>query len=394
MSLQVRPIGFDKERRRFIELLWKVYRDDPMWVPPLRRQLARQLDARHNAFLTYGTAQLFLAERDGEVVGRISAHLNPVHDATHNERGGFFGFFESIDDPAVAQALLESAEDWLAQHQVDWVRGPISFTMNQEVGILIEGWDTPPTVGMAHSRDYYPALMEGAGYRKAKDLYAWSYALGTLNKRLAALYDRVAARPNVHIREFERKHFHRDVRIAAQIFNEGWADNWGFVPISEAEADQLADDLNQFASPGTTSMIEIDGEPAAMVVGVPDLNHVIRDIDGRLFPLGAIKLKWRLWRGSPRGRCILLGMRAQYHRNFSAGVAALLWGQIHHSGKRCGYEWAELGWVLEDNDLVNKSIESVGARLYKRYRIYQKDAAGAQPAPGDAGSVVTAESPA
>ena len=219
------------------------------------------------------------------MVGRISAHLNPVHDATHNERGGFFGFFESIDDPAVAQALLESAEDWLAQHQVDWVRGPISFTMNQEVGILSEGWDTPPTVGMAHSRDYYPALMEGAGYRKAKDLYAWSYALGTLNKRLAALYDRVAARPNVHIREFERKHFHRDVRIAAQIFNEGWADNWGFVPISEAEADQLADDLNQFASPGTTSMIEIDGEPAAMVVGVPDLNHVIRDIDGRLFPL-------------------------------------------------------------------------------------------------------------
>jgi hypothetical protein len=377
MTLRIRPIAFDRERKAFIELLWRIYDSDPMWVPPLHRMLRDQLDPKKNLFLQYGTAQLFLAERDGEVVGRISAHINPVHDETHDERGGFFGFFESIDDPIVAQALFESAEDWLAQHNVEWIRGPISFTMNQEVGVLIEGWDTPPVLAMAHTRDYYPALIERAGYHKAKDLYAWSYAIGALNKRLAALHKRVVSKPNIKIRTFDRKHLRDDIRLASQIFNEAWSNNWGFVPIGDAEADGLADELAQFAGTCATSLIEIDGEPAGMVVGVPDLNHVIRDLNGRLFPLGALKLKWRLWRGTPRGRVILLGVRPKFQQNASAGMAPLLLGEIHYAGERCGYKWAELSWVLEDNDLLNKSLSGVGAHLYKRYRIYQKDVAGA-----------------
>ena len=382
MTLRVRPIGFDRERKAFIELLWRIYDYDPMWIPPLHRMLRDQLNPKKNLFLQYGTAQLFLAERDGEVVGRISAQVNPVHDATHQERGGFFGFFESIDDPAVAQALFESAEDWLAQHNVDWIRGPVSFTMNQEVGVLIEGWDTPPVLAMAHTPNYYPALIEQAGYRKAKDLYAWSYPIGRFDKRLAALHKRAAARPNISIRTFDRKHLRDDIRIATQIFNEAWAGNWGFVPINEAEADALADELAQFANTCATSLIEIDGEPAGMVVGVPDLNHAIRDLNGRLFPLGALKLKWRLWRGLPRGRLILLGLRPKFQRNASSGMAALLLGEIHYAGLRCGYKWAELSWVLEDNDPINNSLRTTGARIYKRYRLYQKDIAtsGAVPA--------------
>ena len=375
MTLRVRPIGFDHERKAFTALLWRIYDDDPMWIPPLHRMLRDQLDPEKNPFLRYGTAQLFLAERDGEVVGRISAHINPVHDETHNERGGFFGFFESIDDPAVSQALFESAEDWLIQHNVDWIRGPISFTMNQEIGVLIEGWDTPPVLGMTHTRDYYPALIEQAGYGKVKDLYAWSYVVGRFNKRLAALYARAAAQPNVHIRTFDRKRLRDDIRIAAQIFNESWADNWGFVPISDAEADRTAHDFAQFANTCATSLIEIDGEPAGMVVGLPDLYHAIRDLDGRLFPLGGLKLKWRLWRGSPRGRLVLLGVRPKFRRSATASIAALLWGEIHYAGQRCGYRWAELSWVLEDNDLINKSLSRAGGRIYKRYRLYQKDIA-------------------
>jgi hypothetical protein len=377
MTLRIRPIALDRERKAFIELLWRIYDSDPMWVPPLHRMLRDQLDPKKNIFLQYGTAQLFLAERDGEVVGRISAHINPVHDETHNERGGFFGFFESIDDPTVAQALFESAEDWLAQHNVEWIRGPISFTMNQEVGVLIEGWDTPPVLAMAHTRDYYPALIERAGYHKAKDLYAWSYTIGALNKRLAALHKRVASKPNIKIRTFDRKHLRDDIRLASQIFNEAWSNNWGFVPIGDAEADGFADELAQFTGTCATSLIEIDGEPAGMVVGVPDLNHVIRDLNGRLFPLGALKLKWRLWRGTPRGRVILLGVRPKFQQNASAGMAPLLLGEIHYAGERCGYKWAELSWVLEDNDLLNKSLSGVGARLYKRYRIYQKEVSSA-----------------
>ena len=377
MSVAVRPLGFGRDARPFIRFLWRIYRRDPAWIPPLRRTLAQQLDPKHNPFLRYGEAQLFVAERDGEVVGRISAQINPHHDQFHHERGGFFGFFECVDDPSVARTLFEAAEHWLRARNVDWVRGPLSFTINDEVGIPLDHFDQPPMVAMPHGRDYYAALIEGAGYRKVKDVVSWSYPLVALPDRLGRARDAVLAQPDVSVREFDRRRFKRDVRVAVEIFNEAWAENWGFVPISGAEADRLGNDLVQFADPKITAFYEVAGELAGMVVAIPNLNEAARDVNGRLFPLGALKIKWRLWRGLRSGRVILLGLRPDFRRRDLIGLPLALLAEIHVRGKARGYERAELGWVLEDNHLLINSLERTDARPDRTYRIYQKSAAGA-----------------
>ena len=379
MSLRVRPLGFGKAAQPFIDLLWTVYRDDPLWIPPLRRVLSDQLNPKRNPFLQYGTAQLFLAERDGLPVGRISAHLNPVHDQTQGERGGFFGFFEAVNDPAVAQALLETAEDWLAAHSPDWVRGPLSFTMNDEVGCLIDGFDTPPVVGMPHARPYYAALIEGCGYSKVKDLYSWFYDVQPeLYESHRRNLEEVHALEEVRIRNLDRKHLQRDVRTAVEIFNDTWAENWGFVPVSLAEADHLTADLAQFVDPRMTFIAEIQGEPAAIMVTIPNLNEQIRDLNGRLFPLGGLKLWWRLRRRRYEGsRTILLGLRKAFRTRRYTRLTQALMAENHLAGIRLGYQWDDLGWVLEDNHLLNTMLPRFGARIYKTYRIYQKSLAAA-----------------
>jgi hypothetical protein len=374
MTIRIRTVGLGKQARPFIDVLWRVYRDDPVWTPPLLRQLSSQLDPKHNPFLRYGKAQLFVVERDGEAVGRISAHTNPEHDARYDERGGFFGFFECIDDADTVGALLESAEDWLAGQGVDWVRGPVSFTLNQETGTLIDGFDTPPMVAMPHGRPYYDAQLQAAGYAKVKDLLAWKYSVSEPDPRMQRIHDRVLAElDGLEIREFSLKHLRRDVGIAVDIFNDAWHDNWGFVPVREDEIDQLADDLKQFADPQLTALVSIHGEPVAMVVAVPNVNEAARDVNGRLFPFGAIKVKWRLWRGPHTGRVMLLGIRRAYRTRAYAGLALLLFSQIHMRGQRRRYDWAELGWVLENNNLLNSWLRRADAEIYKRYRIYQKD---------------------
>ena len=381
MSVRIRPVPLGRGAQPFIDVMWRVYRADSQWIPPLRRQLTALFDSRHNPFLRYGQAQLFVAERDGEVVGRISAHINPDHDGYHRERGGFFGFFECTDDEAASQALLESAEDWLQGHAVDWIRGPVSFTMNQEAGTLVDGFDTPPMVAMPHGRPYYDRLLTAAGYAKAKDLLAWQYPVVQLHPRAQAAYARIRAMDGVTVREFERNHFRRDVGLAIEIFNDAWADNWGFVPVRAEEADQLAADLDQFADPDLTALVFVDGEPAAMVVAIPNLNEAARDVNGRLFPWGGLKIKWRLWRGVRTGRVILLGIKQAYRTRAYNGLFLLLFAEVHLRGERRGYDWAELGWVLEDNARLNVALPRMGARVYKTYRLYQKSATAGENVP-------------
>lgn len=375
MSVRVRPVGFGRDARPFIDVLWRVYQDDSVWTPPLRVQLSAQLDPKHNPFLRYGNAQLFIVERDGEAVGRISAHTNPEHNAYHHERGGFFGFFECIDDVECVRALLKAAESWLIEQDVDWIRGPVSFTINQETGTLIDGFDTPPMVAMPHGRPYYDDHLQAQGYAKVKDLLAWRYPVNEPDERMQRVHDRVLAElDGISLREFTKKHLRRDVGIAVDIFNDAWQDNWGYIPVRQDEIDQLTEDLTQFADPQLTALVCIHDEPVAMVVGIPNLNEAARDVNGRLFPFGAIKVKWRLWRGLKSGRVMLLGVRPEYRKRQYAGLALLLFAQVHLRGQRRGYDWAELGWVLEDNHLLNTGLARAGANVYKRYRIYQKDA--------------------
>ena len=245
------------------------------------------------------------------------------------------------------------------------------------MGSLIEGFDTPPMVAMPHGRPYYDGLLQNNGYAKAKDLVAWQYPVRDPDPRMQRVHDRVLTSiDGISIREFERKHLRRDVGIAVDIFNDAWADNWGFVPVRPDEIDQLTDDLRILADLRLTALVSIHDEPVAMVVAIPNLNEAARDLDGRLFPVGAIKLLWRLWRRPKTARVMLLGVRKAYRGRAFAGLALLLFAQIHSCGERRGYDWAELGWVLEDNNLLNTGLARAGAHVYKRYRVYQKDAPG------------------
>ncbi len=372
-GVRVRPIGFGRQAAPFIDVLWTVYQDDPHWIPTLRRVQRQRLDPRHTPFLRYGQAQLFLAERGGRPVGRISAQINPLHNKKWNESAGFFGHFDCLNDPEAASALFDAAHSWLRERGAAFARGPFNFTINDEAGCLVEGFDTPPMVAMPHGRRWFPNLIEANGYEQIKDLWAYRYPVDApLGERRQRAWSRIHEHPRVNVRAFDKRNFQRDVRIAAEIFNEAWSENWGAVPITEAEADRLAHDLAQFADPRLTAFVEIDGDPAAMVISIPNLNECARDIDGRLFPLGWARLLWRLRRGPQSGRVMLLGVRRKWRTREFAQLGVMLTAEIQVRGAARGYRWAELGWVLEDNHLLNHALKRTEAEVYKVYRIYQQ----------------------
>lgn len=372
-GVRVRAIGFGRPAIPFIDVLWTVYDGDPNWIPMLRRAQMERLDPEKTPFLRYGEAQLFVAERDGRDIGRISAQINPLHDEKWGESAGFFGHFDCVNDPEAAAALFEAAEVWLRERGAAFSRGPFSFTINDESGCLVEGFDTPPMIAMPHGRTWFPELIEANGYEKAKDLWAYRYPVAApLGDRRERAWRGIHDHPRVSVRPFDKRHLRRDVRIAAEIFNEAWIDNWGSVPITPEEADRLAADLVQFADPSLTAIVEIDGDPAAMVISIPNLNECARDIDGRLFPFGWAKLLWRLKRGPESGRVMLLGVRQKWRVREFAQIGVMLTAEVHVRGAAKGYQWAELGWVLEDNHLLNHALRRTDAEVYKVYRIYEK----------------------
>ena len=372
-GVRVREIGFGRRAVPFLDVLWTVYAGDPNWIPMLRRAQMERLDPEKTPFLRYGEAQLFVAERDGRDIGRISAQINPLHDEKWGDSAGFFGHFDCVDDPEAASALFEAAESWLRERGAAYSRGPFSFTINDESGCLVEGFDTPPMIAMPHGRTWFPELIEANGYEKAKDLWAYRYPVAApLGDRRERAWRRIHDHPRVSVRPFDKRHLRRDVRIAAEIFNEAWIDNWGSVPITPEEADRLAADLVQFADPSLTAIVEIDGDPAAMVISIPNLNECARDIDGRLFPFGWAKLLWRLKRGPESGRVMLLGVRQKWRVREFAQLGLMLTAEVHVRGAAKGYQWAELGWVLEDNHLLNHALRRTDAEVYKVYRIYEK----------------------
>lgn len=372
-GVRVRAIGFGRQAAPFVDLLWTVFDGDPHWIPMLRRAQMERLDPKKTPFLRYGEAQLFIAERDGRDVGRISAQINPLHDQKWNESAGFFGHFDCTNDGEAATALFDAAETWLRERGARFSRGPFSFTINDESGCLVDGFDTPPMVAMPHGRTWFPELIEASGYDKVKDLWAYRYPVDApLGDRRERAWRRIHDHPRVAVRPFDKRNFQRDVRIAAEIFNEAWIENWGSVPITAEEADRLAADLAQFADPRLTAFVEIDGEAAAMVISIPNLNECARDINGRLFPFGWAKVLWRLKRGPESGRVMLLGVRQKWRTREFAQLGVMLTAEVHVRGAAQGYQWAELGWVLEDNHLLNHALRRTDAEVYKVYRIYEK----------------------
>ena len=373
MPVTVTPVSGRHDLNAFIKLPFRLYEDDPNWVPPLLYLERQRFAPKTNPFLQHADHQLFLARRDGKVVGRISAQVDHEHNRFHQDRTGFFGFFESEDEPETARALLDAAEDWLRARDMEAVRGPLSFSINQEVGLLIDGFGMPPMIMTPHARPYYGPLIEEAGFHKVKDLYAWRYDTETVPPKGRRQGDELRQRPDTTIRTGDIRRFDEEIATILEVFNSTWSDNWGFVPVTPAEASHLGQEMRQIADTNLVVIVEVQGETAGVVLALPNINEAIHDLNGHLFPLGWAKLLWRLKVSHLKtGRLMILGVKKEFRTRRYLALAYLLCDEVYRRARDGGYRWAEFSWTLEDNNAVNTIIRNVGCHIYKTYRLYEK----------------------
>ncbi|MCZ6806963.1 MAG: hypothetical protein O7F08_08420 [Deltaproteobacteria bacterium] len=358
----------------FVQVAYEIYRTDPAWVAPLQMEVRERLSPSKNPFFEHAECALFTARKDGNLVGRISAQIDHEHLRAHGDNAGFFGFFDTIDDQEVADALLATAEEWLASRGMSVMRGPFSLSINEEPGLLVEGFDSPPVLMCPHHRSYQGALAEGAGLAKVQDLFGWMYKVEPPPPRAEKAWQTINSMPEVRFRPIRPRALKREIGEILDIFNDAWQDNWGFVPSTDAEARKMAKDLALIMDKRLSFFVEVDGQAVAMCVCLPNLNEAIRDFDGKLNPVTISKLLWRLKaRGLKSARLMLLGIRKNFRgsRRY-APLSTALYAEIARRGIKAGYEWAELGWTLEDNRLISAGIKAMRAHVYKVYRLYEK----------------------
>lgn len=369
----VRPVRTRRDLSAFVKVPHRVYVDDSAWIPPLHLERRLHLSPRHNPYFQHAHWQGWVAYRDGRPVGRISAQIDELVRQYHGADRGQFGFLDAIDDSGVFSALFRTAEEWLAAAGARRIRGPFSFSINQECGLLVDGFEHAPVVMMGHGRPYYQAHVKRLGYRPAKDLLAFWIESGFEHPpAMRSLLNRYARR--IRLRPLDGTRVGEEIELLRTIFNEAWADNWGFVPFTEAEFNEVGRQLRLLASDDLVQIAELDGAAAAFIVCLPNINEAIRDLDGRLLPFGWAKVLWRLRRRRVRtGRIPLMGVRRRYQDSrLGAALALTLIGAIEAPGARHGIGGAELSWVLEDNVGLLSILEALGARPYKRYRIFEK----------------------
>jgi GNAT superfamily N-acetyltransferase len=361
-----------KDLKRFIDLPYRLHARDPLWVPPLRRDVATLLSRDKNPFFEHAEAEYFLAERDGEVVGRIAAIHNRLHNETHADRVGFFGFFECLDDQAVADDLLAAAADWLRPRGLDTLRGPASFSVNDECGLLVDGFETPPTLMMPHNPRYYPTLLDRAGFAKAKDLWCFDGTdpAGDAGERVVRATDVVRRRFGITIRPLNMRAFAAEVALVKRLYNEGWEKNWGFVPMTDREIDHLAEQFKPVVVPELVLFAEREGRVIGFAICMPDLNVAFRANRSGAFLPGLIRVLWMLkTRRVNRLRVLLLGVLPELR---GKGVDALLYHAIWQNGVARGIHWGEAGWILEDNAAMIAGMVKLGWKRYKTYRLYDR----------------------
>lgn len=373
MNLTIRPVRTAGELRSFIKMVWSIYKDDMNWVPPIIADRKKVLSRKRNPFFKHSEMEMFLACNGKKVVGRIAAIVNHNHNRIHGDKVGFFGFFESIDDSSVSLALLGAAEQWLAGKGMDIMRGPVNPSMNDEAGLLVEGFDDPPQILMTYNPKYYSRLIESFGLTKVKDLYAYRLTReGFLNPKLERVQQMVRERESITIRSvnFKQKEaFRRDITMLKQIYNAAWQPNWGFVKMTDEEFDFLAADLRQVAEQDLVLIAERQGQPAGFALGLPDINQaLIYNRSGGL--IGALLALVFKKKKITRGRIVVLGVVPGLQR---LGIDAVLYYEIGTRMTRGhGYTEGEASWVLEDNTMMNRAAEMMNGDLYKRYRIYDK----------------------
>jgi len=371
-ELVIQRMSTRKQLKEFISLPQKIYSDDPNWVTPLWfEQLHRFTDK--NPFFQHATWQAWIAYRGSRPVGRISAQIDDLYTKTHSDESGFFGLIEADDDPQLFALLLDTAEKWLRERGMKQIRGPFNLSINEECGLLVEGFEKPPFAMMGHARKYYGDRIEAQGYRKARDLFAYEMDPDFKTPRvMQRLLDRLG--DEVVVRNFQRKRQQDELEILRDIFNDSWSNNWGFTPFTEEEFADIGELLTLLIDDDFIHIAEIDGEPAAMIVAIPDINQAIIGLRGRLLPLGWLKLLWRLKVRFPdRARVMLMGVRKQYQQSrLGSALAFLVIDKVRRGLVRRKVTNIELSWILEDNEGMRAIARAIGGDPYKRYRIYEK----------------------
>jgi hypothetical protein len=374
VAVEVQPVRARRERRDFVELPFRLHANAAQWIPPLRTERRLFLSSRFNNYFRHAEAELFLARRGGRVVGRISAQIDRNFNEYHGNAWGHFGFIEFEEDDEVAHALLKAAASWLAERGRDRIVGPMDFTMNDEVGVLIEGHELEPMVKQPWHPPYYQRLVEGAGLRKAVDLWMWALVIADRAKMVPAIVDlaeRLGPDHGIRIRRMSRRRLRRELDVFGEVYNEAWKDNWGFTPYAKEDLDTYAQELQLVYDRNWFMVAEKEdtGETLGVAITVPDVNQVLKRMGGRLLPLG-----W--WHFLRRGRIMdrvrvgYLGVKPEYQHT---GVAAGFYVEHFATAARVRQKHGEMGWILEDNHAMNRGMEGMGGRIVKRYRVYERE---------------------
>jgi GNAT superfamily N-acetyltransferase len=371
-DIAIQPVETRSQQQRFIRLPWRIYADDPCWMPPVIMSQQELLGFRKHPFYERSKSRSFLATRGGRDVGRITAIVNAGHIDRYKEQRGFFGFFECDEDTAASRALFQAAGDWLHAQGMTCIRGPANPTLNYECGLLIEGFDTPPFFMMTHNRPWYAHLVEDAGFGKIEDMFAFwgeTSMLGGLDPKLVTMVEGVKERFGVTIRPLDRRRFADEVRTFLHIYNESLGGTWGFVPLTSGEIDHMAASLKYLIEPELTLVAEVDGKPVGAVFCLLDYNPRIKAIDGRLFPFGFLRLLWNK-KAIKRLRAISTNVIPEYQ---AWGIGLVLMNGLYERFMKWGLREVEFSWVLESNYLSRRTLERGGALVTKKYRMYQDD---------------------
>ena len=374
-DLTIRPVKTKKDKKAFVDFAWEVYKGDPHWVPPLKDEVHGLITPGKNPWFEHAKAELWLAERAGKVVGRISAQVDELVQEHMGKGIGNWGFLDALDEEA-ALALIKTAEDWLRQQGMTKALGPISLSIWDEPGLEIEGFDQDPTAMMGHHKPEYRGWIEHAGYEKAKDLLTYEVNIKHWDdpkiNRLIAMGEK---NPHIRIRMVDKSKFNEEARIILNILNDAWSNNWGYVPLTEAEIAYAGKKLKPIIYNELVRVAEIDGEPVAFMLTIPDINELTKDLNGELFPFNFIKLLWRLRRPRVRrSRVPLMGVAKKLHHTRMASMLAFM--LIEYTRRDCvgkfGINYGEFGWILEDNKGMLSIAELPSAHVNHRYRIFEK----------------------
>ncbi len=371
MALNIEPVGADKKRlNSFLEVPYRIYRDDSNYVFPLVSEMKHFHDKKKNPFYSHAASELWLARRDGVVIGRVGACVDQYNNDHWTEKVGWFGFYEVDDDAEAAAALLETAESWIAEQGMDTMRGPGCFTSNHDwYGLQVAGEFSRPVIGMPYNPRYYENQLENHGLCGAKDLFAWNIVTkGLVPERMERLIKRIIARPGLTIRPFNMKKFFEEASLVRELYNKCWSENWGFIPLDDADFAYMAKDMKSMVDADFLLIAEMDGVPIGFSLTLPDFNQATQPLKGKLFPFGWAKFLWHK-RKIHYARTILMGVLPEYRK---LGIDLGMVYQTMQSGFDKGITSGECSWILADNKPMNSILAGYGAKMYKTYRIYEK----------------------